>query len=233
MLLKTIICLANSNKPPSGGRCIAGKEISDANISVWIRPVSTRERHEVSDEERTFENGQKIQLLDIVSIPLIEHSPNGHQIENHTIDNQCFWKKLRKATWNEVEASIDHFDELFWGNSSTSSNGENDRVSQINVLNVGSSLKLIYVMELIFHVQNENFDGNTRRRVRTTFTYNNTKYKLSVTDPVFLEEYLNKPEGDYQFGEAALCVSLAEVWKGFSYRVVASVITPKRCETND
>jgi hypothetical protein len=76
-------------------------------------------------------------------------------------------------------------------------------------------------------------DGNTRRRVRTTFTYNEALYKLSVTDPMVLEEYLCKSDGIYQYGEAALCVSLAEVWNNFSYRVVASVIPPKRCEIND
>jgi type 1 glutamine amidotransferase len=91
------------------------------------------------------------------------------------------------------------------------------------------------VRGLIFHVQTEHYyrDINPRRRVRATFTYNETKYKLSVTDPVILTEFLSKSDGDYHYGEAALCVSLAEVWKEFSYRVVASVITPKRCEIND
>src|SRR5258706_13588071 len=79
----TILCLANSRKPPSG-RCIAGKVYKHgATNARWIRPVSARLSHEVSEEERRYEGGPKAQLLDIISVPLREPSPMGHQVENH------------------------------------------------------------------------------------------------------------------------------------------------------
>ena len=55
-------------------------------------------------------------------------------------------------------------------------------------------------------------------------------YLLSVTDPEIEEEYLQKGDGTYKLGNAALCISLAEVWNEFAFRVVASIITPERCK---
>ena len=76
----------------------------------------------------------------------------------------------------------------------------------------------------------DGFQGNPgRRRVRARFTLNHTPYLMSITDPEIEEVYLVKGDGKYQLGAAALCVSLVEVWNGFAFRVVASLITPQRC----
>ena len=73
-----IICLANSRK--RSGRCIAGK-IIDSN--KWIRPVSSRESEEISEEERRYKDGQMPKLLDIISIPVKFRKPTLHQKENY------------------------------------------------------------------------------------------------------------------------------------------------------
>lgn len=231
----TIICLANSRKPPSG-RCFAGKVYSKGKtVADWIRPVSARASHEVSEEERRYEGGTKAQLLDIISVPLKQASPNRHQVENHTLDDQYYWEKQGTATWAQVKAAVDSHDARFWSNSQSTYHGLNDKVLEAVVDAISSSLKLILVFDLVISVARESgYEGNpSRRRVRAKFTLRNARYWMSITDLEIEEKFLTQGDGEYQIGEAALCISLAEVWNGFAFRVVASVITPKRCEALD
>jgi hypothetical protein len=81
--VKTIVCFANSRK--TAGRCIAGKAWQDGKPGEWVRPVSSRSTHEVSEEERRYENGQDPQLLDILRVPCDAHQPLSHQRENHVM----------------------------------------------------------------------------------------------------------------------------------------------------
>jgi hypothetical protein len=227
---RTMMCLANSRKPPSG-RCIAGKRFENGATAEWIRPVSARTTHEVSEEERRYESGKKAQLLDIVNVPLLKASPMGHQIENHVLDDGYYWSKAGVATWNQVLAAEDNYDAKFWKPYESTYHGANDKISAADIAKIGSSLKLVHVPEVQILVRSESgFEGNpARRRVRANFTVKGNTFLLSVTDPEIEESYLTKGNGTYDAGEAALCVSLAEVWNGFAYRVVASVITPERC----
>jgi len=47
-----------------------GQDIRRRQVGAWVRPVSARASHEVSEEERRYETGEKAQLLDVVTIPL-------------------------------------------------------------------------------------------------------------------------------------------------------------------
>lgn len=230
MTTKKIICLANSRKPPSG-RCIAGKEFLNGMTQGWARPVSQRPGHEVSEEERRYESGQKVQLLDIVSVPVIQASPAGHQVENFILDAGYYWKKHGVATWAQVLAAADPYDAAFWGNSQSTYHGRRDKIAAAVVAGIGSSLKLVVVNDLVLHVRREDgYEANSaRRRVRAGFTVKGTDYLLSVTDPNIEDTYLQKPEGQYPIPVAAVCVSLVEVWNGFAFKVVASIITPEMC----
>src|SRR5690242_19560547 len=118
----TLLCLANSRKPPSG-RCIAGKQFEHGAAGPWIRPVSARPSHEVSEEERRYEGGATAQLLDVISVPLKEHSPFGHQIENHTLDDGFYCEKKGSATWSQVVSAVDPHDVAFWSKSQSTYNG--------------------------------------------------------------------------------------------------------------
>lgn len=231
MYEKTILCLANSRKPPSG-RCIAGKEFANGTAGQWIRPVSARAGHEVSEDERRYESGKKARLLDIVCVPLMQATPSGHQVENHVLDPEYYWVKKGVATWDQVKAAVDSHAPAFWSNSQSTYHGQNDKVAEASVANAGSSLQLILLSDLeLCARREEGYEGNpARRRLRARFSVRGNSYLLSVTDPEIEEEYLPKGDGTYPIGNAALCISLAEVWNGFAFRVVASVLTPEICK---
>lgn len=229
MYRKTIICLANSRKP--SGRCIAGKEFDGQVFGRWLRPVSTRPTHEVSDRERRYGNGKVAQLLDIMKVPLNRADPFDHQVENHVLDGICCWTKIGTGNWDQVVSCVDSFDLAFWRNSESTRHGKNDKVSVANVKMAGSSLKLIRVsdLNLVVHFEPGYQGAPGRRRVRGRFSLNNTSYQMSVSDPDIEDLYLSGGDGTHPVGDAVLCVSLVEVYHGFAFRVIASLITQQRC----
>lgn len=227
MYTRKIICLANSRKPPSG-RCIAGKELDGPRAGQWIRPVSARPTKEVSEEERRYETGHKAQMLDIIRVPLEIHSPAVHQVENHVLADDYYWVKEHKATWTQIESLVDPFDANFWMQAESTWHGINDKVSEVLAPNIHTSLKLIVPEDFKIQVLvEEGYEGRpSRRRVRGYFDYHGMTYKLSVTDPTIEDTYLAMDVGYYPIETVMLCISLAEVWHGYAFRVVASVITP-------
>lgn len=229
MYKRTIICLANSQKPPSG-RCIAGKELGGARAGQWLRPVSSRPSREVSEEERRYETGEKAKLLDIIAVPLNSPSPLGHQTENHILADDYYWTKEGTATPAQINALIDPYDPNFWVQAESTYHGVNDKISEQVAAGINSSLKLIAATNLKIRVQvEEGFEGRpSRRRVRAEFDYHNQTYRLSLTDPEIGEHYLKLADGVYPIGNATLCISLVEPWNGYVFRVVASIITPDR-----
>lgn len=231
MYTKKVLCLANSRKPPSG-RCIAVKVIGGSHeFQEWIRPVSNRSSKEISEEERRYEDGTKAQLLDILTLPLIEAKPTLHQVENVLIDDGYYWVKHSRATWEQVLDAIDTYDADFWGSNHSTYYGVNDKVSESDLSGIGSSLKLIRVGDIQVQVMFEpGYEGNPgRRRVRARFNYRDVPYLFAITDPVIEEQYLRMADGTYELNDVVMCVSLAEPWNGNAHRLVASIITPERC----
>lgn len=225
-----MVCLANSRKPPSG-RCIAGKEYEGAQKGRWIRPVSARPEREVSEEERRYENGKTAQLLDIITIPLDTHVPNRHQTENYVLADDYYWSKKGVATWNQIRGFADAYDADFWRDAESTHYGLNDKVPENVANNMQNSLKLVFLPNLRVEVRHEEgYEGRPgRKRVRARFELSGRQYLLAVTDPVAEEKFLMQGIGTYNPGEAALCISLADVWNGYAFRLAASIITPDQC----
>ena len=231
MHIKTIVCLANSRKPPSG-RCIAGKEYSGSKLGQWIRPVSSRSSKEISEEERRYENGRRAQIFDIIDIPLKHPEPHYHQTENYRIDEEYYWVRRGRVNWKQIQSLVDQYDQNFWTRGENTLHGHNDKIPESQAHLMQSSLKLIIPNQLKLHVFSEpGFEGRpSRKRVRAKFQYHDLEYELSVTDPEIEEMYLAKSEQYYSIPDALLCISLAEVWNGYAFRLAASIITPDRCE---
>lgn len=222
---KTILCLANSRK--TSGRCIAGRELSNGQLGAWIRPVSARQNAELSEEDRRFENGRDPRVLDIIRIPMIEPKPHAFQIENHLIDAQYYWTFEGRGTWQQALAALDNPIMPLWSNTSSSYSGLHDRVAEANVAMDDGSLRLIRVDDLQVNVAVEGAEfGNGKRKVRGRFTHGEVQYHLSITDPPLERKYLLGANGVFPVGSALLCVSLSEPFNGWTYKLIASVITP-------
>jgi hypothetical protein len=179
-ITKRIVCLANSRK--HSGRCIAGKEVLAGGYGGWIRPISTRDSGEVSEEERRYRDGSSAQVFDIIDIPMLAAAPDGHQVENFLIDARQYWTKMGGMGWADLKPLLDSPESL-WLNGDSSYHGRNDRVRAESTGECTYSLCLIHPDHLTVHVTPEGDEISLRRKVRAAFRYRAVDYKFSVTDP--------------------------------------------------
>jgi hypothetical protein len=226
---KTIICLANSRKPPSG-RCVAGREITaTGRFGAWIRPVSARPTQEISEEERRYENGQDPKVLDVIAIEMIYPQPQHHQQENHVIEAESYWAKQGTVLWRDLQGAVEDPAGPLWVNGDSSSHGHNDRVLEARAAALNRSLYLVRPDQVTLIVASEGGGfGPPRRRVRTRFALCGHRYCLVVTDPWMEQQCLAGSNGETRLDDALLCVSLGEVFHGYTYKLAAAVITPQR-----
>jgi len=222
--VKTIVCLANSYKPPTG-RCVAGREILADGYGEWIRPVSARETAELSFAEYSYQSGQSPALLDIIEIPLFQAEPRRHQTENHVIA-PARWVKKGELQWTELEMIRDDPPSL-WINSDSTKAGHNDCISQEEANTISDSLLLIEPENFNVEVVTHYWTG--KKTCRASFRYNGTHYNLSVTDPEVRSVFANRLESSYPLDNVYLCVSLTEPYEHDDrcHKLVAAVLTGK------
>ena len=232
---KTIVCLANSIRPR--GFCVAGKEVpAEGGFGGWIRPVNAQNKDAISSEDMVFADGRRPQPLDVISIPLLEPTPNQHQQENHAIDIGKSWEKEGVLNKNDLPQLLDHIPGELWVNESGFE--KNDRISISAAHNLRNSLLLIrpeppMTITVDWHARHR------RRRVCTaTFHHNHCAYQLRVTDPLAQKKYSDKSLHDYhesgtvlpcQYPVATdnvyLCLSITEMPVGrHYYKLVAAII---------
>lgn len=225
-IIKRILCLANSKK--MSGRCIAGREFG-ATAGPWIRPVSARSSHEVSEDERQYEDGSDPRLLDVIDVPLLRHSPHACQTENWQLDPEHYWQRAGGVGWAELQAYLENPPTL-WINHHSTYHGVNDEIPLPDADGLPQSLFLIRVRSVDLHVfaPSEAF-GNAKRRVQARFQHGAITYALWVTDPHIEREYKAFGDGNYQIGESCLTVSLGEPFRksrdaNCRYKLVAAII---------
>lgn len=215
---KTIVCFANSKKYTR--RCIAGKELRGNMVGGWIRPVTNRTTCEVSLAEMSFKDGQTPQLLDLVRVPLLRHSPQSYQTENYLIDGGPYWAKSGALSVTQLLRFCDNPDQL-WIDGYHSFNGCNDCVPlALAETQLSSSLFLIRPSSLCVQVAPE----RQGRKVRVEFTFHQQRYKFALTDPLVEQHYLRGGDGTFPLDNRYLCVSLGEPYNGRCYKLVASII---------
>ena len=220
---KTIVCFANSRK--TSGRCVAGKEWRNGVSGEWLRPVSSRSSHEVSEEERRYQNGRDPQLLDIVAVPCLSHESLPHQRENHLLDPSLYWQREGTLAWSGVANWLDSPASL-WGVGQSSYAFLNNRVA--DGYQDGTSLYLIPVDSLRVIVGPKSSDY-PKRIVRGEFAHRGATYRMAITDPVIERHYLGSTnDGQYTIHNALICVSLGDPFQGFFYKLIAAVLYEER-----
>lgn len=222
---KELVCLANSRKPPSG-RCVAGREYSGRQAGPWIRPVSERSGLEISEEERRYDDGTQVAVLDVVRIPFKKPQPHNHQLENHVIADGYYWSKVGQCTFKDLLPMVQRPASL-WGDGNSTYHGLNDQVAQSAASAIRDSLVLIRPKAVRLLVSSESqFTGGSRRRVRAEFQLGGNDYRLVVTHPEVEQQYLAEDDGSYDITGSILCVSLADFYHGNAFKLVATVISP-------
>lgn len=218
MTIKQVVCLANSKK--LGGRCIAGREIPDGAVGAWIRPVGNRPEGELYPHEIRLQGGASPRILDILEIGLSKPLPESCQRENYLVDPGFHWRRIGRFEAARI-TSLCEVPATLWVNGSHSYNGMNDRIEEARCDCLPSSLVLVQPSSPQIVVQKE----LKKTKVRMEFRLGEAQYGLVVTDTLYSEEYLSRGEGTYRYdGRCAICVSIGDVYKGYRYKLVASVI---------
>ena len=223
---KTIVCLANSRK--LAGRCVAGREWNGQSAGPWCRPVSARDRGELTAERWYARTWRDPQLLDIIQVTLIGPCPSGCQSENHLIDSSVRWQFRGRVLQEHLLGSLDHPSGPLWVNGESTKGGMNDRLRADIAHRQANSLMLVQPELLEMKVTLEGAQTpNARRRVRGTFSLAGFDYALSITDPVMEKPMLRNPDGyTRELRRPLLCISLSEKFESQNacYKLIAGVI---------
>jgi len=223
---KTIVCLANSRK--LAGRCVAGKEWDGQHPGAWCRPVSARDRGELTAERWYCKTWRDPQLLDLIEVSLLGPRPSTFQTENHLVDTSARWKYAGHVSAQHLVAALDRPTGPLWANGESTGSGLNDKVPASVAERQRNSLVLVQPELLTLTVGTEGADvGNPRRRVRGHFSLAGHDYVLAITDPVAEKQIMSNPDGfSSELRNPILCISLSEkyVAQNACYKLIAGVM---------
>jgi hypothetical protein len=223
---KTIVCLANSRK--LAGRCVAGKEWNGRAPGPWCRPVSDRDRGELTAERWYSKTWRDPRLLDLIEVSLLGPRPSGCQTENHLVDTSFRWKFAGRISANCLVPGLDKPAGPLWLNGESTASGLNDRVPATVAERQRSSLVLVQpeLLKMTIAVEGADF-GCPRRRVRGHFSLAGHDYALAITDPIIEAELKPSPDGsNIELRKPILCISLSEKFlsQNACYKLIAGVM---------
>ncbi|WP_425274961.1 dual OB domain-containing protein [Streptomyces monomycini] len=220
-----LVCLANSRK--GGGRCVAGVLVDSGE---WVRPVSARINHEISRQERQYKDGSDPRVLDIIDVPLLHHQPSCYQSENWLLDPRSHWQRAGRAEWSQLLTMEQHPDSL-WINGHSTPGRLNDRIPIEETETLPDSLKLIRVSRITLRAPTPRAGSDDAKRpLDAVFRHAGRLYIMRVTDPEYEQPHVNNPRRVHELGESFVTVSLGEEFKGYAYKLAASITERARIE---
>ncbi|MCX5660988.1 MAG: hypothetical protein NTW19_14970 [Planctomycetota bacterium] len=229
-----IVVLANSHKR-TPGRCIAGRLLSKDNaIGSWCRPIRDETTEgELLQQHMKTANREPINVLDVMIVPLRHKADDKTHPEDWFVDASNPWRKTTKLAPLLVPKLEERPGNLWLDPTSR----KTDRVAPEILARRDRHQSIYLIRPVDFRVEISN-ELNTWKNAhvgerRAHFTYNNTKYALKLTDPVFIARFArdfpppNAPPKIIQLpsrDNCLLCVSLTPEFHGYHYKVVATVL---------
>lgn len=203
METKRIICVANSRKRSE--HCVAGIEVlPNGNLGGWIRPVGSGREHALLSSEQAYADNTSPQVLDVLDVHLLEHRPEGCQIENWTVENTRRWVKIGAVDRHWLVGTVRPPATLF-ANAGSTSAGLNDQIPTAQADQSAGSLLLVHVPQVELHVINH----FNKIKCQARFDYNGVRYWISVTDPIIEAQFKPRGVGIHYLGACLLSVSLS------------------------
>jgi len=182
--------------------------------------VTTRPSEEILISDMKFEDGSLPELLDVLEIKFKRPNPKSCQTENHLIDDRFYWVKVGKFPLQKLPKLCEKPNPI-WVNGFSSYNGINDRIPEDQGDLIKTSLILVIPKDLVIFVE----PGFTKRKVMANFCVAGEFYKLTVTDLAVEQEFLSREYGQYSYNRRAVaCISIGEPFKGYRYKLLASII---------
>jgi hypothetical protein len=209
------VCLANSFK--EGGRCLAGIELDNNNNPIiaeghpkWIRPICKTPHGEVPTDLVA-----DIEILDIIEIEISGYPDE----EDYQSENVFFQENSIKVIGSFAFAQLTQLCDnrgLIFGNRGKA-------VSDEVIKTLSYSLMLVQTNQ--FEVIEKIYDDNPNwSKHRLVFSYNDHKYDLPITDPVFIHDYKGDPDVLEEVKDIYLSLSLAIVHNNWHSKLVAGII---------
>lgn len=210
-MIKNIIILTKSDKRM--GYCVAG---IDRQTGEWVRVVSSNVSTEyaVPSHDLVCDNGQIVDIYDIVEIDFIRAVPTAVQPENYLYNETVKWRKKGKSNLKEV-LRIHGYDDVNYVFGNTA-----NRLEKHEVQLAGQSLLLLNVEQSIYNVKR----FPERIVLQLNFSYNGNDYSFfKVTQKELRENY--KTEGWHSTGTNVFVFSLTDQHvDGRYYKVVAQAL---------
>lgn len=221
--IERMVLLANSRKV--GGCCVAGRALDGkARPGRWLRPVGSQVADGLPQARTRCVDGSSAAVLDLVEIDLDQPVPHMHQRENRLLGDSP-WKRYGRIGWDRLASLADTDECGLWVDGFSSSCGSNDRVPEPLLTQVAGSLRLIRTDSL--HLFRD-AGGYPQRKLRGAFSHAGQNYVLAVTDPEAWSVLGGREE--LALADAYLCISLGVPFKGYAYKLMASVITEHRAK---
>ena len=174
---RTIVCLAASVR--TGGRCVAVKMLEQGKFGEWVRLVSQGPNHSLPYVKLSKDNGEKADVLDVLTVTLEKPVPIDHQTENHVVSSDVEWIHVGYLSYGQLLHGLDNDVPSLWLTGAKPNSEKTDRVAFSDISQFQQSLLLVGPFSLEIRVARE----YGKKKWRGLFDFKGMSYNPAITDP--------------------------------------------------